>query len=78
MYANKDKYEGGWVQDQREGLGTLWVFDGGKYRVRYHGNWEADKFSGEGTFYNDKGECYTGEWREGMREGRDGLVTPLL
>lgn len=42
IYKSGDKYEGDWREDTRHGLGTLWVYKEGKYRVRYHGNWVDD------------------------------------
>lgn len=43
IYKSGDKYEGGWLADVRHGLGTLWVYKDGKYKVRYNGEWRDDQ-----------------------------------
>ena len=43
VYKNNDKYEGDWANDLRHGLGTLWIYKGGKYIVRYNGEWRDDQ-----------------------------------
>ena len=46
VYKNGDKYEGDWSNDLRHGLGTLWIYKGGKtgkYVVRYNGEWRDDQ-----------------------------------
>lgn len=43
IYKNGDKYEGDWASDTRHGLGTLWIFRDGKYKVRYNGEWREDQ-----------------------------------
>lgn len=42
IYKNGDKYEGDWASDVRHGLGTLWIYKDGKYKVRYNGEWRDD------------------------------------
>lgn len=42
IYKNGDKYEGDWSSSLRHGLGTLWIYKGGKYVVRYNGEWRDD------------------------------------
>lgn len=41
-YKNGDKYGGEWQGGKRHGNGTLWVLQGGKYKVRYSGDWQHD------------------------------------
>ena len=45
-YANNDKYEGEFVDNQRYGKGTLVCFNGD----RYEGEWKNDLFNGNGVF----------------------------
>lgn len=44
VYANKDKYEGDWLNGKRHGVGALWLYDSDRYRIRYTGEWRKDKF----------------------------------
>lgn len=43
IYKNGDKYEGDWENGVRSGLGTLWIYAGGKFVVRYNGMWRKDR-----------------------------------
>ena len=72
FYKSGNRYEGEWKDDRRHGLGTLYILEHeeSKLRVSYSGNWVNDKPSGMGVFYNEKGECYNGEWKHGMRHGK--------
>ena len=55
MYKNGDKYEGDWANDLRHGLGTLWIYKGGKYVVRYNGEWREDQ-----PTVSHPGHCFQG------------------
>ncbi len=74
VYKNGDKYEGDWAYDLRHGLGTLWIYKGGKYVVRYNGEWRDDQPTGHGTFFDDSGDTYEGEWLNGQRHGKGRAV----
>ena len=53
-YTNGDKYEGQWVNDKKEGEGTMKYSNGNWYR----GKWKNDKPNGLGTRQTD-GTTYT-------------------
>lgn len=60
-YSDGAVYEGEWYNDQRSGKGILSLANGN----RYEGLWERDMKNGEGKFlYLDKGQVYTGSWKE--------------
>ena len=43
LYANGDTYEGGWVNDKKEGYGELKIIING---IEYVGEFKSDKFHG--------------------------------
>lgn len=61
-YANGDKYEGGWRDNQKNGKGT-YVYANGDV---YEGNWKNDLRSGEGTTLADRRHPDADQWR-GLR-----------
>ena len=62
-YSDGCVYEGEWYNDQRSGKGVLCLANGN----RYEGMWEKDLKNGEGKFfYLDKGQVYTGVWKDNM------------
>lgn len=52
------KYEGDFVQDKKNGTGTLYLQNG----ERYFGEFKDDKVHGKGTFYLIDGTNITGYW----------------
>ena len=63
------RYEGGFKSGQRHGQGTLWINDGGKYRVLYMGRWHEGRKQGYGVCVSKDGDRYEGEWMSGLRHG---------
>ena len=78
FYKSGNRYEGEWKDDRRHGLGTLYILEHeeSKLQVSYSGNWVNDKPSGMGVFYNEKGECYNGEWKHGKPTQEEADVRP--
>lgn len=48
------KYEGGFENGAKSGLGQMWYPNGD----RYHGLWANGKKNGDGTFYYANGDIY--------------------
>ena len=70
FYSNGDKYEGGWVNDIKQGVGKLIT----KVST-YEGDWVNDREEGTGKMiYHQSGEIYEGEWVNGSREGKGLLI----
>ena len=66
----KLKYEGDFVQGQREGHGVLWKDEGkGRLRRVYEGDWTQDKRDGAGTMYYQNGDVYTGGFAMNKKDG---------
>ena len=63
---NIKEYEGEFVHNKKEGLGTAIYNDGS----RYQGIWMNDKYNGEGTFYKENGEYISGLWENGKKNGK--------
>jgi hypothetical protein len=59
------KYTGEWVNDKREGRGTMF-FDN---EDRYDGFWKDDVPHGEGRMIYNNGDVYEGMWYMGKRCG---------
>lgn len=53
----------------RHGLGILWSYDGGLFRVKYSGHWQHNIPHGMGTHYDEHGNIYEGNWVDGQRGG---------
>ena len=53
-----EKYEGQFVEDFKEGHGTLYLANGAKYV----GEFKQDMVNGNGTFYRTNGEVVNGLW----------------
>ena len=74
-YESGDSYDGDWIDDNYEGVGTFRWDDG---RV-YVGEWKNDKQHGTSNFWSDflgQGkmtypnlDSYNGDWIEGKIEG---------
>lgn len=69
-YDNSQKnYEGNWVNDKKEGLGTYYLQDlsNSKYRVVDHKN---GIMNGKGIEYFSNGEIqFEGNWKDGVKSG---------
>lgn len=64
------RYEGNFVDFQREGEGILYTEEGDKI---YDGEWKNNKYNGYGQFFL-RGQCrYEGNWENGKRNG-DGIA----
>lgn len=67
---NGQRYEGNFVDFQRDGEGVLYTEDGDKI---YDGEWKNNKFNGYGQYFL-RGQCrYEGNWENGKRNG-DGIA----
>lgn len=63
---NGQRYEGNFVDFQRDGEGILYTEDGDKI---YEGEWKNNKYNGYGQFFL-RGQCrYEGNWENGKRNG---------
>ena len=75
IYSNKDKYEGYWNNDLRNGKGTYWLCIGkNKYRKLYTGDWKNNKKEGHGIYFYKDGSCYDGQWKNNKREGKGLMI----
>lgn len=75
IYDNKDKYEGYWDNDLRNGKGTYWVCIGkNKYRKLYTGDWKNNQKEGHGIFFYKDGSCYDGQWKNSKRDGKGLMI----
>ena len=61
---NKYNYDGGWKDDKKYGIGTL--FDNGD---KYTGDFIDDKYNGNGTLCGKNGEIYECEFKDGKPHG---------
>ena len=61
---NKYNYDGGWKDDKKYGIGTL--FDNGD---KYTGDFVDDKYNGNGTLCGKNGEIFECEFKDGKPEG---------
>lgn len=75
IYDNKDKYEGYWENDLRNGKGTYWLCIGrNKYRKLYSGDWKNNQKEGNGIYFYKDGSCYDGEWKNSKRDGKGLMI----
>ena len=75
IYDNKDKYEGYWENDLRNGKGTYWLCIGkNKYRKLYTGDWKNNQKEGQGIYFYKDGSCYDGEWKNSKRDGKGLMI----
>ena len=75
IYDNKDKYEGYWENDLRNGKGTYWLCIGkNKYRKLYTGDWKNNQKEGNGIYFYKDGSCYDGEWKNSKRDGKGLMI----
>jgi hypothetical protein len=66
VWANGDKYTGGWKRNKRHGTGTMVWANGDKYE----GEWYRDGKNGKGTMVYANGGKYEGNWKDGKRHGK--------
>ena len=62
---NLEKYTGEWVDNQRQGRGTMTLIDGSIYE----GYWLNDKKNGFGRYIHVDGDFYLGYWRDDKMDG---------
>lgn len=74
-WANGDRYEGDFVEDRLEGVGT-YVFGRGPWEgERYDGQYVDGKRHGEGVYRWATGDVYSGPWRDNVAIG---APTPMM
>lgn len=59
------RYTGDWVNDKKEGRGTMFF----ENEDRYDGFWKENQCSGEGRLIYKNGDVYVGQWHDGRRSG---------
>ena len=64
-HSSIHRYEGEFVDHQRDGQGTYMFADGEKYE----GSWKDDKRNGSGTYTFANGGEYEGMWKDGIFNG---------
>lgn len=64
-YANGDKYDGNWKNNQPNGKGKYTFLDGD----RYEGSFKNGRFDGEGTMYYNDGAKFKGYWSNNKKHG---------
>lgn len=67
IYNQSTKYEGNFVDGQREGKGTYYFGDGRSWE----GEWYVNLQNGEGVYRNESGQKETGLWRMGQRVDKE-------
>lgn len=71
IYLNGSTYEGGWVNDRKNGRGRMHEKISGDI---YNGEYLEGKRNGRGRmYYHEKQEIYDGDWSNDRRQG-DGYV----
>ena len=65
-FHNGDRYEGGIVDNRKQGRGTF-IWPNGQ---RYEGEWVNDTINGQGKFYYSNGDRYEGEFVNGEPHGK--------
>jgi hypothetical protein len=74
-WPNGDRYEGGFVEDRKEGTG-VYVFGRGPWAgERYEGAFLGDRRHGHGTYRWATGDVYTGPWQADRAVG---APTPMM
>ena len=66
QYANGDFYEGGLLNNKRNGIG-VWILANGD---KFEGNFSDDRLHGEGTYNYINGDIYCGFYSKGKKHGR--------
>jgi hypothetical protein len=71
IYPDGSKYEGQWVDDLRNGVGSYYYVNGD----RYEGEWREHLRHGHGTYhFNETGSKYVGMWFKGQKHGRGEII----
>jgi len=65
-WPNGDRYEGGWKNGTKNGLGN-YTWSGGK--MKYQGEYKDDLFDGQGNFTWTNGDTYQGGWKNDLKDG---------
>ena len=65
----KERYEGEWAEDRKDGEGAQWYASG----AHYSGGWKANKKEGYGVYTFADGRTYGGQWQKGKYHGRGRL-----
>ncbi len=65
-YESGNKYEGYWLNGNKNGFGIFTWANGDKYE----GHWQDDNRNGEGTFTWANGMKYIGHWKDDKRNGK--------
>jgi len=74
-WPNGDRYEGGFVNDRKQGYGK-YVWGRGPWQGdRYAGEYVADKREGFGTYHWASGDVYSGPWKDDQITGP---ATPMM
>ena len=66
VYANGDKYDGDWNDEEMNGKGVYYYANGDKY----DGEFNHNKKNGKGVFYYANGGKYDGEWKDNKKSGK--------
>lgn len=70
-YPDGSRYEGSWIDDQRNGNGTYFYINGDTYQ----GEWYLHKRHGQGTYtYASTGSQYRGTWDDGKKKGSGEII----
>ncbi|MFZ5967378.1 MAG: YceG family protein [Bacillota bacterium] len=67
---SKDKYQGEWLNEKRDGYGIMLFANGD----RYAGQWENDMINGSGTMYFRNGDIYEGQWVNNVMHGEGKII----
>ncbi|EGR33489.1 phosphatidylinositol-4-phosphate 5-kinase, putative [Ichthyophthirius multifiliis] len=60
-----ERYEGEWVNGEKQGQGTYFYSNGGKYQ----GQWLKNQKHGKGAYYYPSGSVYEGDWQDDKVNG---------
>lgn len=75
MYGNKDRYEGIWENNMRNGQGTFWKYEGNnKLRREYTGDYKNDRKNGRGTMFYSNSNRYDGMWLDDHPHGEGRMI----
>jgi len=71
-----DRYEGGFVDDYKDGLGTyVWGARSIYAGDRYEGGFSRDRRNGYGVYLWASGDSYAGPWKDDLVSGR---ASPMM
>ena len=70
-FSDGSYYQGSWKKDHRDGMGI----EGNDPGDTYEGEWRAGKlYGGRGKLNYANGDCYEGEFVDGLRQGQGSLT----